>query len=138
MAYEKDIVFNAEQQEALAQLVNDRLRAFDWTRKEAAEKANIMPDKVSVLSRTAPAGMPYGYFLKVMLILDIDLYQVCKLLGLTEEVEREMQFWPDKYPNARRGLAQESSDPLTALVATLPAHKQDQARKVIEAILTTI
>ncbi|GHO45204.1 hypothetical protein [Ktedonospora formicarum] len=138
MAYEKDIVFTPEQQEALAQLVNDRLRAFDWTRKEAAENANIAPDKVSVLSRTAPAGMPYGYFLKVMLILDIDLYQVCKLLGLTEEVEKTMKHWPDKYPNARRGLSQESSDPLTALISTLPAQKQAQARSVIEAVLKSI
>jgi len=133
--YEKDIVYGPETQEALAQLVSDRLKERELTRKEAAAMVNITADKLSILSRTAPAGMPYGYFLKAMLGLDIDLYQVCRLLHLTEEVEELARKEPENYVNFRRAMGEGEGDPLTTFVKTLPTEKQERARVMIQTIL---
>jgi len=138
-AYNKEVTYTPAQQEEFSQLVNARLRALDWTRKEASEVAGVSTEQVSALSRTAPTGMPYGYFLKVMLALDIDLYEVCELLGLDTEVKEQMTKNPTRYPNAYLHFGgKKEKDPLTSLVKTLPSAKQEQARNLIEAILRNV
>lgn len=142
MPYTRDVTFNAQQQEAFAQLVRDKLSQLGWTRAQAAEKAGVLSDKVSVLAKTAPTGMPYGYFLKVLLALDIDLYQAVQILGLDTDV-RELMNDPataHQFPNAHRHLGggDLGIDPLTALVQTLPPEKQDSTRRMISAILANM
>ncbi len=136
MTYDRDVVYTAEQQEAFSQEVNKRLRTLGWNRIQAAEAAGVQVEKVSALARTAPPGMAYGTFLKVMLALDIDLYEVCELLGLTDEVKRLAQEDPAHHPNARKYLGgKRGSDPMTALVSALPEEKREGARRMIDAIL---
>lgn len=129
-------MFSPEQQEAFAAVVRAQLRRLDLTREEAAERGGIHRMHMGTLSRTAPTGLSYVVFLKACLILDLDLYEVCTLLGLDHEVRAAMRDHLTHYPNTRFHLQPFRS--LDARVASLPTEKREKAKEMIDAVLRNV
>lgn len=94
--------FTDEQRQAFSNLVLAKMRERGWTRQTVAELAGVNSDLTGTLTRTMPDGMRVIPWIKVMLVLDIDIYEAIRILGLDAHVRelRDRPEFKDSFPNS--------------------------------------